>query len=493
MSSLQFQNALCVLKANGSWLAERRCLTSESGVLASVHPDVDYPDGAVECVDAAGLLAVPGFVNAHSHSPDNLVRGSAPDLPLELWSLSSSAGRESRSSREIYLSVLLGAIEMMGTGTTTVLDHVKISPDIDDHSLDAVASAWRDSGMRVTIAPVVSDCAVVDTMPFEVGDFDGGDLSAYGSRRPLSAKDQIAAVKRFHSRWHGAGEGRIRVAIGPSAPQRCSDDLLVMAADFSVLYDVPLHMHVLETELQRHMGQRLYGRGAIAHLENLGLLNSRTNLVHCIWIEDGDIERIARSGASVIHNPVSNARLGSGTCRVPEMMKADITIGLGTDSACCNDGSNMLETMKWAAIVHNCGTKNEADWLGPERTLTLATEGSAKAIGLAATTGKIEHGYQADVAFFRLASAPFVPLKNPVRQLVLSETGTSHALTVCNGRVIARNGAPTLVDQAAIWAEAQELSDRRRRDNANASSATHQLEIPIRRMRQRLIGGCACH
>lgn len=493
MSSLQFQNALCLLKADRSWTAERRSLAITNGAIASLHGDADLSDSAVEYVDAAGLLAVPGFINAHSHSPDNLVRGSAPDLPLELWSLSSSAGRESRSAREIYLSVLLGAIEMMGSGTTTVLDHVKISPDIDDDSLDAVASAWRDSGMRVTITPVVSDRAVVDTMPFEEGDLDGADLSAYGARKPLSAKDQIAAVERFHRRWHGAGEGRICVAIGPSAPQRCSDELLVMAADFGARHEVPLHMHVLETELQQHMGHRLYRRGAIAHLESLGLLTPRTNLVHCIWVEDGDIERIARSGASVIHNPVSNARLGSGICRVPEMIRAGITMGLGTDSACCNDGSNMLETMKWAAIVHNCGTKNEADWLGPQRALTLATEGSAKAIGLHAITGKIESGYRADLAFFRLASAPFVPLNDAVRQLVLSETGASNALTICNGQIIARNGSPALFNRAAIWAEAQELADRRERDNASASHATHQLEMPIRRMRQRLSGGCACH
>ncbi|WP_332302809.1 amidohydrolase family protein [Rhizobium sp. GR12] len=493
MSSLQLQNALCLLKADGSWTAERRSLAITNGAIASLDSGADYSDGAVEYVDAAGLLAVPGFINAHCHSPDNLARGSAPDLPLELWSLSSSAARESRSAREIYLSVLLGAIEMMGSGTTTVLDHVKISPDIDDDSLDAVASAWRDSGMRVTIAPVVSDRAVVGTMPFKAGDFDGADLSTYGARTPLSARDQIASVERFYCRWNGAGEGRIRVAIGPSAPQRCSDELLVMAADFSARHEMPLHMHVLETELQRHMSHRLYGCGAIAHLESLGLLTPCTNLVHCIWIDDGDIGRIARCGASVIHNPVSNARLGSGTCRVPEIINAGITIGLGTDSACCNDGSNMLETMKWAAIVHNCGTTNEADWLGPQRALTLATEGSAKAIGLHAMAGKIEPGYRADLALFRLASAPFVPLNDAVRQLVLSETGASHALTICNGQIIARNGAPVLFDQATIWAETQELADRRKRDNASAFHATHQLEIPIRRMRQRLVGGCVCH
>lgn len=495
MSSMYFRNALCLTQDSGAWVVKRHSIEIRDGVISALEDDKapgSIPDN-MEMIDASGMLVVPGFVNAHSHSPDNLVRGTGDNLPLELWSLSSSAGRENRSLREVYLSVLLGAIEMMRNGTTSVLDHVRISPDINADALDAVASAWLDSGMRATIAPIVSDRAVVDTMPFEARDFDGVDQSAFGTRLPLPAAEQIAIVEDFYERWHGRGNGRIRVAIGPSAPQRCSDELLVQAADFSLRKNALLHMHVLETDVQQHMGDKLYRNGTISHLADLGLLSSRTHLVHCIWVNESEIETIARHDACVVHNPVSNARLGSGYCKLPAMLDRGVRVALGTDSTCCNDGSSMLETMKWTAILHNLASTDPSHWIGPDRALAMGTVGGADAIGLGDNIGRIAKGLSADLTLYRLASPSFVPLREPVRQLVLSETGMSHGLTLCCGRALARDGRATVIDERAVWQEAEELAARRKRDNASVYESAKKLETPIKRMRARLIGGCACH
>lgn len=496
MKNTWFQNAQCLIEEGGEFRARRLSIEIEGASIRALHEAGTMPPSTSELVDASGLMAVAGFVNCHSHSPDNLARGTSPDLPLELWSLTSSASREMRTLRDVYVSTMLGAIEMMRCGTTSVLDHVRISPDIDLDALDAVASAWVDSGMRVVIAPIVSDKPIIETMPFDQDDLRGLDLSTYGGRKPMPAALQIAIVEAFHRKWHGAGEGRISVAIGPSGPQRCSSDLLVQAADFSRRHGTLLHTHTLETRLQREMGLRLHPAGMTSYLDELGVLNERTNLVHSVWLEDGDIERIARAGATIVHNPVSNARLGSGFCPLPQLLSAGVRVGLGTDSAACNDSGNLLETIKWAAMLHNLVSENEADWVGPSRALKLGTSGGADVLGLN-STGKLEAGMAADITFFKLAAPAFAPLNDPVRQLVLSETGSAIERVLIAGREVVRDGRATLVDEAQVWGEAGEFAARSRTDGKAALAATHVLDAPIRKMRARygvnFKGGCSCH
>lgn len=496
MSGYWIDNALCLIDGDNGIAAERWSIEILDSKIASLcHPSVLRPANRLS-IDATNFIAVPGFVNCHSHSPDNLSRGTPPDLPLELWSLTSSAAREMRSRREVYLSTMLGAIDMMRSGITSALDHVRISPDIDGDALDMVAKAWFDSGMRVVISPIVADRAIIDTLPFDPEDLACVDLSAYRSRPMLSVSAQIGIVEEFYRSWHGKGGGRISVAIGPSGPQRCSDELLVAAADFSRRHDSILHMHVLETRLQQEMGRRLYGRGMIEHLNDLGLLGRRTNLVHSIWLEQDDIEMIHAADAAVIHNPVSNARLGSGYCPLPALLTAGVRVGLGTDSACCNDSASLLETMKWAALLHRPQNDKETSWVGPPQALRLGTSAGADAIGLS-RTGRIAPGYCADLTFLRLKSPAFQPLNDAVRQLVLSESGSAIDMVMVAGELVVTGGRSIAVDEAAIWEEAAEFGGRQRAAAKPSLAATHVLEQPIRKMRQRYgalwAGGCSCH
>jgi len=348
-----------------------------------------------------------------------------------------------------------------------------------------LAELGREPGVRAILAPVLADRPVAETMPLTDADLAGADIAAYGTRPTLPWREQIAIAADFAAAWHG----RVSAAIGPSGPQRCSDDLLVAAADLAARRNLVLHMHVLETRVQRAMGLHLYGRPMLAHLHALGLLTPRANLVHAVWLEPGDIEIIAATGAAVIHNPVSNARLGSGICALPALLRAGVRVGLGTDSACCNDSVNMLETMKWAALLPRL-SHNEADWPLPGRALSLATSGAADAIGLGACTGALHPGLAADIALLRLDSPAFVPLHDPVRQLVQGETGAAVDTVLVDGRVVLRHGACTLLDETAIWQEARALSERRLRDNQGVYRDAAALAAPIRRMRARLCG-CA--
>lgn len=479
-------NGLCLVPSGAGHEAVRRTIEIRDGRIAALHAHDHRPPPGEEAIDACRLLVVPGFVNAHTHSPDNLIRGSAPDLPLELWSLHSAAGREERSDREIEVSALLGAIEMLRTGTTTVLDHIRLSPHPTIEGLEAVARAYRSIGIRAIIAPIVADRPVVQTLPLDPADIPPARGGSYGRAPLMPWRDQLAIAEEMIRRWQSEDGGRIHGAIGPSGPQRCSDALMAGAAELSERLDVILHSHVLETRAQRAMGFRLWGRGMVRSLAERGILTRRTNLVHAIWLEDGDVDLIADSGAAVVHNPVSNARLGSGSCRLPEMLARRVRVALGTDSACCNDSNNLLETAKWAALAHGSTTPAFEDWVGPGRALALATRTGAEAIGLGAVTGAISPGLAADLSMFRLDSPGFVPLIDPVRQLVLAENGTSVDTVLVAGEPLFRNGRCTRVDERALWEEAGELAIRRLEANREIYGAAAELAGPVERMIRRL-------
>ncbi|MDV3253719.1 amidohydrolase family protein [Devosia sp. BK] len=484
MATTWITDATCLTHEDGGWISARRSIEIASGRIVALHHYTPYIAPEDEVIVGTGLLAIPGLVNAHTHSPDNLLRGSAPQLPLELWSLHSAAGREGRTPRQCYISAALGGIEMLRTGTTALLDHVRISPELDGACLDAIAQAYLDLGLRAVVAPIVADRPVASTLPLDSDDLRDLDLSAYGMRALLPASEQIAIAEAFVERWHGC-EQRIMAGIGPSAPQRCSDDLLIGAAALAARHSLILHLHALETRAQQIMGHRLYGKGTVAHLDDLGLLGPKTNLAHAIWIEGDDLDRIARTDTAIIHNPVSNARLGSGFCPLADYLERGIRVGLGTDSACCNDSNNLFETTKWAGLLHN-PVRPHARWLGAAAALRLATQGSADAIGLGSSVGNLAPGQSADITMLRLDTPAFTPLNDVVRQLVLSENGSSVVHVVVAGETVLRGGVCTRLNESAIWEEAQEYAARQHLANCQIQANARKLAAPIEAMFARI-------
>ena len=265
-------------------------------------------------------VVVPGLVNAHFHSPANHLKGAFRSRPLETFMLYESPADPALAPtpREAYLRTMLGALEMLRTGTTSVQDDAFLMPSPDPAIIDAVMQAYADSGIRATVALDQPELPDADKLPFLDGHDDPASSAALRAPAPAAAPDLLDAYDHLLRTWHGAADGRLSAAVSISAPQRVSPEYWGALDDLSRAHDLPVFAHVLETRTQRALsvpgsGQdRFAGRSLVRYAADLGLLNDRVNVIHAVWVDDDDLDLIADAGAVVAHNPVSNLRLGSG-------------------------------------------------------------------------------------------------------------------------------------------------------------------------------------
>lgn len=449
------------------------------GILAEAGPGAG-PDGDfAERLEAPDSILMPGLVNAHAHSPSNLVKGIWARLPLEIWRQYIRAAWREYSDEAIYVSAQLGAAEMIRTGCTSVMDHFytgSASPHMG--ALHAVA-AMADAGMRGALALTLSDQEYERTV--------GIDPQAL----PPAAREEIARISRLEGAetledfvaFAEATRRRtplVTPIVGPSAPHRCSAEQLVRCARTARDLDTMVHMHVCETRGQFLQGSRLFGASPVAHLDRLGVLDERLSMAHCVWLTDDDIARVAARGAMVIHNPASNGKLGSGRMRFDDMLRAGVRLGLATDGNGSNDTQNMYEAMRLAGVLHNRNDRDYRLWPAPEEVLRAATSGSARALGLGGRAGTIAAGQLADLVLLSLDSYPFVPLNDPVRQIVYCENGVSVTDVMVGGRWVLRGGKLLTIDEGALYARARRLrAEMDERLNAQFRN-TDALEAPLR-------------
>lgn len=421
-----------------------------------------------ETIDASGALILPGLVNAHCHSSDTLVRGTAPMLPLEAWSQFSDAGRFGRTPREIYLSAMLTAIEALKTGTTTILDHLRLSPGLTLEGLEAAARAYIHAGIRAVIAPVLSDLPVAETLPLDMIDLPPAH-AANLRRAPMSRQEQVDLCQAFIGKW----KTRIGVQVGPSAPHRCSDALLECCGEMAARHHVRLHMHFLETAAQAVVARRRFRDGTARHLAALGLL-PQASLVHCVYADEDDLDVLASSGAMAVHCPVANLRLGSGTMPWYALATRGARIALGTDGVLCNDSLSMLTVMKTVGLLHA-----EDSHLEPSDILRAATAYGAAVCGLH-DVGAIEAGRRADLS---IIESP--PTQDSYTTAVLGLEWQRPVMVIVGGTVVVRDGRLTMVDEGAVAAEARDVASALIRRNAARFAEAREMVPFMQRLAAR--------
>lgn len=438
----------------------------------------------VRTIDGKGLLAMPGLVNGHFHSPGNFMKGALPNTPLELFMLYEVPPLMDRlaTPRFAYVRTMLGAIEMLKQGVTAVHDDCFFVPVVTNEEVDSVMRAYGDSGMRATVTLDQPNVVEHQKYPFLKELLPAHLLARMDAVRLMSDTELQDHYHRFIETWHGAAGGRLRSAVSCSAPQRVTPIYFRALGRIARELDIPFNMHILETRLQRVLGQEKFGKSLIRYAHDMGVLNEQAMVIHAIWVDDDDIRLMAESGCSVAHNPVSNLKIGSGAMPFRRLQQAGINVCLGNDEASTDDGINLWTVMKMAGLLHNIGGPDYENWPQPTEILSAITSNGSKAMRLPRPTGRIAQGHAADIILLDLNTLPFTPLNDVRRQLVYCENGSSVVTTIVDGEIVMENRILLTVDEEALKAEARMLAVEFADYMARCKSAADELEPYYRQM-----------
>lgn len=435
-----------------------------------------------EVIDGRNKLLLPGFVNAHTHSPELWHRGAISPLPLELW-LSRLYGFAPLEPEQIYLSALGTAVETLLSGGTTVVDHLILIPNREAETIAAAVRAYREVGIRAFIGPLIHDQELATGMP-SGGQFD--HQSNFGKADLGTTEAMLALMQAAVEQYHRPEEG-INLMVAPTGTQLCSDALFEGCMDLSDRYQLCRHTHLLETKAQQILAREKYGGSAVEHLKHLGFLNSQTSLAHCVWLDDADVAVLAETGATVVHNPLSNLRLGSGIAPILKYRRAGVNVTFGCDGSASNDAQDLLEAIKIGTILHNTTDWDYRQWITPHESVQMASLGGATGLGLATQIGTIEVDRKADLVLYDLTSLSLLPRTDPVGLLVLGRpTQAVHSVWVNGKRIVAEGQVTTvLVDRLrqdllsySTW-EGRDWQDNTWKDN-HQSSTLETLEAQYR-------------
>ena len=450
------------------------------GVIEQIAPQIAAGPG-VEVVEAAGKLVVPGFVNAHCHSHDVMAKGLFEEMPFDIWTLHSNPGNYGkRSHEEVRLRTLIGAAESLRNGITTIQDFLTLVPP-DESYVDTVLSAYEESGIRVVFGIAARDRAALDIEPFIRKDLPEPIRKRLVGAQNRSARDELDFVSGQIERLGKTPTSRQTWALTPSAPQRCSPELLEGMAALSREHGLPVLTHVYETRVQAAAARQSGPDSSLSLLDVLaraGLMNERLGVVHGVWLSPRNIAQIAEAGARVIHNPISNLKLKSGVAPIVDLYRAGIEIALGCDNYSCAETQNIFTAMRMLCLLPAV-TEREPHPITAGYAVKAATLAGARAVGLAGKVGALKPGMAADLTILDLEELAFVPFNSAARQIVFAESGRAVETVFVDGRPVVRGRKLLTVDEAKLAAAAAELAPAFRRDAAALAARNAELAAPL--------------
>jgi 5-methylthioadenosine/S-adenosylhomocysteine deaminase len=426
----------------------------EGGRIAAIEPAGARPaEGVV--IDARRHLVTAGLINGHVHSHEHFHKGRYDNLPLELWmNYVRPPTPIPFTPRQVYLRTMIGAIEALRSGATTLCDDMNVAPVLDEANVEAALQAYEDIGIRTYLGITLFDKPFFRGMPYVEEEFPPDLLRELSGGPATAPADILAFVRRLAMTRHPR-ERRVAVIAAPSAPQRCTREFLLAVRAMADEFDLPVMMHVQETRLQVVTGLVMFGSTMVEYLDRIGFLKPKTTLIHAVWLNPREIDILARSGASVQHNPTCNLKVGSGVAPVGALLAAGVNVSLATDGCGSVETADMQKAVMTAALLQKLRGDDHTQWIGAREAWHAATMGGARALGRERELGAVEVGRIADLTAYRLDRMPFVPLNDPLRQLVYSETGAGLDMAFVGGEPVLMDGRLTRVDEAALFDEIQ--------------------------------------
>lgn len=455
----------------------------EGGKIAQIAPAGTLQ--ADEVVDLSGRLLVPGLINGHFHSHEHFQRGRIENLPLELWMhYVRTPIQVVLNPRQTYLRTLIGAIESLRTGCTTVVDDLALGAAVNRENLEAVFQAYEDIGLRALVGFAMMDRPIVDNFPYAEEEFPAELLANLRTLKP--APELLALTGELAKKRHPQ-EKRVGVLVSASAPMRCTKEFLLSCRQLANDQDLPVVVHVHETRMQVVTGQLFYGKPQVEYLKEIGFLAPKTSLIHAVWLNPREIAALAETGATAQHNPWSNLTLGSGYQPVRPLLEAGVNVSLGSDGSCSTITVNMLNVLGTAAALSKIRGGDFSKWLSAKEALRAGTVSGAKALGFEGRLGAIKVGAMADLVAYRLDNVSFVPLNDPVKQLVYAERGAGIDLAMVDGDVVLRAGRFTKIDESKLIAEIAAAFERLGPEYDKAEASVGPMRAVMERIYRRAL------
>jgi len=416
-----------ILLKNGSILTmdnkntqiERGIIGIRGDSIEFIGKESDKRYNSKKIIDAEGGLILPGLINCHTHAAMALFRGLADDLPLMDWLNNYIFPVESRMDGDfVYTGTLLACAEMIKSGTTTFCDMYLFE--------DQVAIAAKASGLRCLLGEVLYD---------------------FNSPNYGSVENGLRYTESLIEKYKN--DSLVSIAVEPHTPYTCSPGVLSAANELSLKHEVPLIIHLAETESEIMEITDRYGKRPVDHLLSLDILGPHLIAAHCVHLNHEEIMMLAENDVRVVHNPESNMKLASGISLVPEMLKKGITIGLGTDGCASNNNLDLFTEMDTAAKLHKLSSM-DTTVMDALTVLRMATIEGAKTLGMDHLVGSIEKGKKADIIVLDINKPHLTPIYNPYSHVVYAARGSDIRYSIINGCIVLNKNRLTTLDQGEI-------------------------------------------
>lgn len=378
-------------------------------------------------IDGKEKLVTPGFCNSHTHIPMTILRNYADDTNLKDWLNNYIWPAEANiNPKDVYWGAMLGIAELLKFGNTCFIDMYFF--------IDEIGKAMSETKMRGFVSRGL------------IGNMD-------------ERYEQLEETEAFIKNWHGQENKRIQAMIGPHAPYTCPPEYLKRTINLSEKYDLPIHIHLSESEDEVKESIRTYNMTPIEHMESLGMFDRNVLAAHCVKLTDNDIEIIKNNNVNVLYNPISNMKLGNGFARIKDMKEKKINIALGTDGCASNNNMNLLEEIKIASLV-NKGISEDPELISAIDALKMGTVNGIEAVGLKDELGSIDVGKKADLTIIDLNKIQTTPKNNIISSLVYSIQSDSIYSTIVDGNILMENGEYNTLDIENIKFEVNKIANR---------------------------------
>lgn len=379
-------------------------------------------------IDGKGKIAMPGLVNAHSHSAMTLMRNYADDIALEAWLFDNIFPIEAKlTEQDVYWGTMLGIAEMLKSGVILFADMYMF--------MDEVARAVTQTGIKANICK----------SPVQF--FEDGELKRL---------DKSQGTIDYYNKYHNSADRRIKVFVEIHSTYMFNEKTLANAAALAKQLNTGLHIHLLETVTEVEASKRDYGMTSVEICKKTGVLDVPVLAAHCVHMTDSDLEIMKAMGCNIAHNPTSNLKLGSGIARVPKMLEMGINVCLGTDGAASNNNLNMFEEMNLAALIHK-GVAMNPQLMDANTVLKMGTCNGARALGFD-DSGVIKVGMKGDIILIDTDKPHFYPKNNPISAIVYSAQASDVDTVIVDGKIIMQDRAFKNIDEERIKYEVDNLS-----------------------------------